>query len=84
MANLFSISFWGKYVNPTMTDHACDLCPQVVEQGSRAHYVNGHINEEYVAGWQHVSCWEKFILTGESGLKASIPLQIAKTLEPRP
>lgn len=81
---LFDIRFWGKYVNPTMADHPCDLCPHVVEQGSRAHYVNGYANNEYVAGWQHVKCWEAFLQTGAAEIKASIPLQIAKMLEPRP
>lgn len=79
---LFSINFWGKYVNPTMDDHHCDLCPRIVEQGSRAHYVNGNANDEYASGWQHPDCWEAFIKSGQSEIRASIPLQIARMLEP--
>jgi hypothetical protein len=80
----FQCSLWGKYVNPTMRAHDCDLCAVPVPQGSRAHYVNGRINEDYVAGWQHVECWDKFLRGVTTETEPSIPLLVARLLEPRP
>lgn len=75
---------WGKSINHTARTRSCDLCGKCIPQGSAAHYVVGRANGEYVAGWQHAACWERFFTTGISEKAAAPALQIAKLLEKKP
>ena len=83
MSTESEIQMFSKYVNPTMSSHPCDLCEELVERGSRSHYVNGRANGEYFSGWQHVTCWQGLMCGEIAAKEPSIPLLIARLLEPR-